>query len=87
MCSFKNTDCIKNTGHRNPDKSNIFFKQNIFNEKLNIISIQKIKYYRYTKNPFMALEDPCRTHLFGISPIRLNDDLFSRSEAFTHPVM
>jgi len=36
--------------HQNPDKSNNFFKQNVFNEKLNI-----------TKNPFTwHLGDPCK---------------------------
>ena len=36
--------------HQNPNKSNNFFKQNVFNEKLNI-----------TKSPFTwHLEDPCR---------------------------
>ena len=40
-------------------KSNNFFKQNVFNEKLNI-----------TKNPFTwHLGDPCRAQLFDISPI------------------
>jgi len=58
--------------HQNPDKSNNFFKQNIFNEKLNI-----------TKNLFTwHLGNPCRAQLFDISPISLNDGLYSRSEAF-----
>jgi len=57
---------------QNPDKSNNFFKQNIFNEKLNI-----------RKNPFTwFLGDPCKIQLFDISPISLNDGLYSRSEAF-----
>ena len=68
--------------HQNPDKSNNFFKQNVFNEKLNIINIQKIKCYKYIKYPFIwHLGDPCRAHLFDI-PIILNDDLFSESEVF-----
>ena len=58
--------------HQNPDKSNNFFKQNVFNEKLNI-----------TKNPFtLDLGDLCKAQLFDISPINLNDDLYSQSEAF-----
>ena len=58
--------------HQDPDKSNNFFKQNIFNEKLNI-----------TKNPFTwHLEDSYRAQLFDISPISLNDSLYSRFEAF-----
>ena len=49
---------------------NNFFKQNVFNEKLNI-----------TKNPFTwHLGDPCRAQLFDIFPISLNDGLYSRSE-------
>jgi len=45
--------------HQNPDKSNNFFKQNVFNEKSNI-----------TKNPFTwQLGDPYRAQLFDISPI------------------
>jgi len=45
--------------HQNPDKSNNFFKQNIFNENLNVINVQKIEYYKYTKNPFILhLRDP-----------------------------
>jgi len=56
--------------YQNPDKSNNFFKQNVIYEKLNIISIQKIKYYKYTKYPFIwHLGDPCRAHLFDISPL------------------
>ena len=59
--------------HQNPDKSNNFFKQNVFNEKLNI-----------TKNSFTwYLEDPCRAQLFDISPISLNDGLYAWSEMFT----
>jgi len=72
--------------HQNPDKSNNFFKQNVFNEKYykytNIISIQKIKYYKYTKYSFIwHLGDPYKAHLFGIR-ISLKDDLFSESEVF-----
>jgi len=53
--------------HQNSDKSNNFFKQNIFNKKLNI-----------TKNPFTwHLRDPCIAQLFDISPISLNDDISS----------
>jgi len=49
--------------HQNPDKSNNFFKQNVFNEKLNI-----------TKNLFIwHLGDPCRAQLFDISLISLNN--------------
>jgi len=45
----------------------IFFKQNVFNEKLNI-----------TKNPFTRyLGDSGRAQLFDVSPINLNDDLYS----------
>ena len=63
-------ECVH--GHQNPDKLNNFFKQNVFNEKLNI-----------TKNPFTwHLEDPYRAQLFNISPINLNDGLYSRSEEF-----
>ena len=62
--------------HQNPDKSNnlnkMFFKQNVFNEKLNI-----------TKSLFTYhLGDPSRAQLFDIFPINLNDGLYSRSEAF-----
>jgi len=58
--------------HQNLDKSNNFFKQNVFNEKLNI-----------TKNPFTwHLGDPSRAQLFDIFPISLNDGLYSQSEAF-----
>ena len=65
--------CICRVRHQNPEKSNNFCKQNIFNEKLNI-----------TKNPFTwHLGDPCRAQLFDVSPISLNDNLYSRSEAFT----
>jgi len=54
--------------NQNPDKSNNFFTQNVFNEKLNI-----------TKNPFTwHLGDLCRAHLFDIFSISLNDDLYSR---------
>jgi len=61
---------------QNPDKSNNFFKQNVFNEKLN-----------NTKNSFTwHLGDPCRVQLFDIFPISLNNDLYSRSEA-SHAVM
>ena len=60
------------TRSQNPDKLNNFFKQNIFNEKLNI-----------TKNLFTwHLEDTYRAQLFNISPINLNDGLYSRSEEF-----
>jgi len=59
--------------HQNPDKSNNFFKQNVFNEKLDI-----------TKNPFIwnLGDHNYRVQLFDISPISLNDGLYSRSEAF-----
>ena len=51
--------------HQNPNKSNNFFKQNIFNEKLNII-----------ENSFTwHLGDLCRIQLFDIFPISLNDGL------------
>jgi len=51
-----------------------FFKQNVFNEKLNI-----------TKNSFTChLGDLCRTQLLYISPINLSDGLYSRSEMFAH---
>ena len=47
--------------HQNPDKSNNVFKQNVFNEKLNI-----------TKNPFTwHLGNPYRAQ-FDI--LHLNDD-------------
>jgi len=54
---------IQRVCHQNPDKSNNFFKQNVFNEKLNI-----------TKNAFTwYLGDPCRAQLFDITFISLND--------------
>jgi len=59
--------------HQNPNKSNNFLKQNIFNEKLNI-----------TKNLFLW-GDLCRVQLFDTSPINLNDGLYcrlKRSKAF-----
>jgi len=50
----------------------MFFKQNVFNEKLNI-----------TKSLFTYhLGDPSRAQLYDIFPINLNDGLYSRSEAF-----
>jgi len=59
--------------YQNPNKSNNFFKQNVFNEKLNII-----------KNPFTwHLEDPYRAQLFDISYISLNDGLYSEAFART----
>jgi len=63
--------------HKNLDKPNNFFKQNVFNKKLNI-----------TKNPFTwHLGDYCRAQLFDVSPISLNDGFYSQSEAFARTVM
>jgi len=47
-CIHSSTGCVT----KNPDKSNNFFKQNVFNEKLNIT---------------WHLEDLCRAQLFDIS--------------------
>jgi len=40
--------------HQNPDKSNNFFKQNVFNENLNIRknSLQKILYMELGGSPY-----------------------------------
>ena len=59
---------------RHSDKSNNFFKQNVFNEKLNI-----------TKNPFTwHLRDPCKAQLFDVFPINLNDSLYSLGLKCSH---
>jgi len=55
------TEGMYKVHHQNPDKSNNFFKQNVFNEKLNII-----------KNPFTwHLRDNCALsveHNYSIYP-------------------
>jgi len=69
--------------HQNPDKSNNFFKQNVFNENLNIRknSLQKILYKKFST---WNLGDPPIKHNYSIysSPISLNDGLYSLSEVF-----
>ena len=56
----------KSTGSSKSGQIEQFFKQNVFNEKLNI-----------TKNPFTwHLREPCRVQLFDISS-NLNDGFYS----------
>ena len=57
--------------HQNPDKPNNFFKEIVFNEKLNI-----------TKKSFYMVLGGFLVQLFDLFPIILNDGLYSRSEAF-----